>query len=240
MKATPFTVCQDFKGIPISFRNDGWVNATQMAKAFGTKPDNYLRTDSAQRYIAALARHLTTGKSGSFNCGKIPQLTGSDCFSEMRNSPALEVVQGNFVAGRTQGTWMHHLLALDFARWLSPEFSIWCNEIVFEILAGRTVTPDSARQLWHRHTPLELLGWFQGMIADAKFGALSVKEIRGSAGELREALLKAGRECPPPSWLGRWLGDLAHTHGEQIAVQHRTSRRRTWIVRALPKHSPTG
>jgi hypothetical protein len=32
------------------------------------------------------------------------------------------------------GTWLHPDLAIEFARWCSPKFSIWCNEQIKEIL----------------------------------------------------------------------------------------------------------
>ncbi|MDQ1087190.1 hypothetical protein QE390_001736 [Siphonobacter sp. SORGH_AS 1065] len=30
--------------------------------------------------------------------------------------------------GSNPGTWMHEDVALEFARWLSPAFAIWCND----------------------------------------------------------------------------------------------------------------
>ena len=32
------------------------------------------------------------------------------------------------------GTWMHEDVALEFARWLSPRFAIWCNDRIKELL----------------------------------------------------------------------------------------------------------
>lgn len=32
------------------------------------------------------------------------------------------------------GTWMHEDVALEFARWLSPTFAIWCNDRIKELL----------------------------------------------------------------------------------------------------------
>ncbi len=32
------------------------------------------------------------------------------------------------------GTWMHEDVALEFARWLSPHFAIWCNDKIKELL----------------------------------------------------------------------------------------------------------
>ena len=79
------------------------INATQMAKRFNTKPDNWLRTDQASRLI--------------------------DAYSVSHNCDADDLVR--VVAGgipEKQGTWMHEDIALPFAQWLSPEFYIWCND----------------------------------------------------------------------------------------------------------------
>ena len=46
-----------YEGSEVTFSNGDnvMVNATQMAKAFGTKPANWLRTEQAQRMIEAIA-----------------------------------------------------------------------------------------------------------------------------------------------------------------------------------------
>lgn len=39
------------------------------------------------------------------------------------------------------GTWMHEDVAIEFARWLSPAFAIWCNDRIKELLTvGMTAT----------------------------------------------------------------------------------------------------
>jgi phage antirepressor YoqD-like protein len=51
--------------------------------------------------------------------------------------------------GQKQGTWMHEDVALEFARWLSPKFAIWCNDRIKELITqGYTemnalVTPEN-------------------------------------------------------------------------------------------------
>ena len=95
--------------MPITFsRGDNvMVNATEMAKVFGKRPNDWLKTQTAKDYIEA----LTVAKN---------------------------VVTENLVAikqgGAIQGTWFHEDLALEFARWLSPKFAIWCNDIIKYIL----------------------------------------------------------------------------------------------------------
>lgn len=38
------------------------------------------------------------------------------------------------------GTWMHEDVALEFARWLSPAFAIWCNDRIKELLTTGVTT----------------------------------------------------------------------------------------------------
>lgn len=54
------------------------------------------------------------------------------------------VVKGGIVNEVEQGTWFHEDVALEFARWLSPHFAIWCNDRIKELLTtGVTTTPKS-------------------------------------------------------------------------------------------------
>jgi len=87
------------------------VNATQMAKAFGKMPNDYLRLDSTKAFIEAYMQE---------NSVTVNPVT---------------VVQG----GKNQGTWMNEDIALDFAQWLSPRFKVWCNARIKELLTtGKT------------------------------------------------------------------------------------------------------
>ena len=42
--------------------------------------------------------------------------------------------------GNNPGTWMHEDVALEFARWLSPAFAIWCNDRIKELLKTGVAT----------------------------------------------------------------------------------------------------
>lgn len=81
------------------------VNATEMTKAFGKRPVDWLRTKQAKEYIKVF------------------------CEVKKCTSQNIVVVQKG-TRTRAQGTWLHSDLAIEFARWLSPEFSIWCNDII--------------------------------------------------------------------------------------------------------------
>ncbi len=91
--------------------NGVMVNATEMAKPFGKQPSDWLKTEQAQRMINAIAE---TKKSGS-----------------VENQLVVTYKGGNNLT--KQGTWMHEDLAIEFARWLSPKFAIWCNDRIKEL-----------------------------------------------------------------------------------------------------------
>lgn len=101
------------------------VNATQMAKAFGTKPANWLRIEQAQRMIEAIA-------------------------ASQKCEPTDLVIVKN--GGSNYGTWMHEDVALVFAQWLSPEFYVWCNDRIKELIKNgvsdiRETTADRMKEL---------------------------------------------------------------------------------------------
>ena len=81
------------------------VNATEMAKAFGKRTRDWLRSQQAKEYISALSK--------ARKCA----------FDDL-------VIVKRGAATNGGGTWLHSDLAIEFARWLSPEFSIWCNDII--------------------------------------------------------------------------------------------------------------
>jgi len=44
------------------------------------------------------------------------------------------------------GTWMHEDVALEFARWLSPHFAIWCNDKIKELLVNGQTAMGSTNE----------------------------------------------------------------------------------------------
>lgn len=87
------------------------VNATQMAKNFGKRPIDWLRLPTTEDFLKVLKE---TRKSENFS-----QFTKT-------------------VKGKDGGTWMHEDVALEFARWLSPAFAIWCNDRIKELMTAKT------------------------------------------------------------------------------------------------------
>ena len=106
------------------------VNATQMAKAFGKKPHEWLRLPSTIEFLNEL--------------------------TEVRKSLNVEYQAVLTKKGGLNpdggGTWLSEDAALEFARWLSPSFAIWCNDRIKELIKNgvsdiRENTADRMREL---------------------------------------------------------------------------------------------
>lgn len=111
-----------YEGSPVTFQigEATMVNATEMAKPFGKQPVFWLNNQYTKGFLKELA--------------------------ELRNLSSADLVRvikgGN--DKNAQGTWMHEDVALEFARWLSPQFAIWCNDRIKELMKyGVTATPQT-------------------------------------------------------------------------------------------------
>lgn len=109
----------DFEGRPVEFSADGWLNATKIAKTFGLDPYEWQRLPDTKRYLDGLKRRY----------GEIPYVRKSRARSD-----------------RGGGTWISPKLAVKFARWLSVDFEIWCDEQIDRLLHG----VPSALDYFHR------------------------------------------------------------------------------------------
>lgn len=106
-----------YNGNPVTFKNvDGtvMVNATQMAKQYDKRTTDWVRLPSTKRFLSTLA--------------------------EVRKShfAYIQSIKGGVNYGGE--TWMHEDVALEFARWLSPEFAIWCNDKIKELITTGTTS----------------------------------------------------------------------------------------------------
>ena len=122
-----------FNDIPVSFREDGFLNATAIAAHFGKLPKDYLKNEQTQQYISALAENLSVRR-------KI--LT--------KENQIVIVKRG----GSEQGTWLHPKLAIHFARWLDPKFAVWCDEQIEALLNGKVSDGHAAKTTADDRTPL--------------------------------------------------------------------------------------
>ena len=104
---------------PITFQlgEATMVNATEMAKPFGKLVKDWLKNNQTKAFLNELSA--------------VRRIVLTDL---------VKVKQG----GTAQGTWLHEDVALEFARWLSPAFAIWCNDRIKELMRhGMTATPQT-------------------------------------------------------------------------------------------------
>ena len=106
----------NYEGQAVRFNAEGWLHATEIAERFGKLPHEWLRLPETVAYLDALAK-----------CGKIPQLVRTQ-------------------RGRNGGTWIHPKLAVAFARWLSVDFAVWCDEQIDALVRGESKPWASARR----------------------------------------------------------------------------------------------
>jgi hypothetical protein len=93
-----------YKDNPVTFKN-GMVNATEMGRAFGKRPYEFIKTKEAmecKNFLYSINPHF------EYEYTSI-------------NNKVCRIVYG----GKLKGTWMHEQLALDFARFLSLDFRNW-------------------------------------------------------------------------------------------------------------------
>ena len=106
-------ISKTFNNVEVFFsknqETDIFINATKIAKTFNKKPNDWLRLKDTQAYINALIRN---GNSRYENFVITKQAGNS----------------------KEQGTWIHKKLIVLFARWLDPDFAVWCDSVIEEIL----------------------------------------------------------------------------------------------------------
>ena len=116
-------ISKTYKEIEIIFFNNPdknlYINATKIAKAFKKDIREWKRAKQTIQYMEALS---DVGFS---------------------HSTLIKVVTGNFNDGREQGTWIHKRLIVAFARWLSPDFAVWCDLQIEEILINDQIQPKN-------------------------------------------------------------------------------------------------
>lgn len=130
-----------YEGMNVSFAKRGnvvMINATEMAKKFGETPAHWFENEYTYSFIKELAKSRGIEALSDF-----PITLNTKELAKIYPT-LISVVHGGNVSNVTQGTWMHEDIALEFARWLSPAFAIWCNDRIKELLTfGITATPQT-------------------------------------------------------------------------------------------------
>jgi len=126
------------------------VNATEMAKAFEKRIDHFLKAEKTQEFIEALIETLNEEKefplfgvnSGTKNEVEFPPNgVNSDVkneveFPHIRVNSKLITKDDILQTRGKNGTWMHRILALEFAGWLDTKFKVWVWKTIDKILLG--------------------------------------------------------------------------------------------------------
>ncbi|QOQ73811.1 KilA-N domain-containing protein [Pseudomonas poae] len=115
----------NYEGQVVRFNADGWLDATEIAESFGKEPAQWLRLDSTKEYIQRLSERIEKSNVGKSHITLVKTRRGNTS---------------------TSGTWLHPKLAVKFARWLSVDFEIWCDEQIDALVRGDQAKWQQARQ----------------------------------------------------------------------------------------------
>ncbi len=88
------------------------VNATEMAAIFNKRVENFTRMDSTVAFMEECLKNANSRFLG------------------------IETEADLIVSKQRSGTWMHRVLALKFAAWLSPAFELWVYRTTEDVLFG--------------------------------------------------------------------------------------------------------
>lgn len=119
-------------------RADGFVNATKWCKEFGYRLADWKRLPETKKRAKALQEKLF-----EFNGGKIPSLI---------------TVEGS---GRNATTWVHPIMAIHLAQYLSPEFANFVAEVFQRYLEADITLADDIVQ---RQDDPERVKWLKERI----------------------------------------------------------------------------
>src|SRR3954465_2549791 len=122
-----------YQGRPIRLRGT-MLNLTDMWRAAGCpehrRPTSWLILEDPLRFRAHAQAHWTELEEPADD--------------NVVHDHIIRLDPDGFVAtarGRNGGTWAHWQLALTYARYLSPEFHLWCNTVVRRAMEWRAGPP---------------------------------------------------------------------------------------------------
>lgn len=111
-----------FSGQFIAFlRKGAYCNLNDIAAATGKRLDNWMRLKSTKEYIEAFNNDRSYNGMAPFKT-----IVGRQLGSTLTSEGTIE--------GGKQGTWAHPDIAIEFARWCSPAFGLWCNRQIRHLL----------------------------------------------------------------------------------------------------------
>ncbi|MGJ1416165.1 KilA-N domain-containing protein [Sphingobacterium multivorum] len=128
------------------------VNATEMGKAFGKRPVDFLKLESTKAYIEQLKSSFIEFRSEESSLLNSMEQDSSDendgKTTESSLLKPIEIVITSKGRGEDGGvTWMHSRLALKFAAWLDVKFEIWVYEMINSITFGSLKEANESMKL---------------------------------------------------------------------------------------------
>ncbi|WP_038180567.1 KilA-N domain-containing protein [Xenorhabdus bovienii] len=136
----------EYDGHPIRFNDEGWINATDVAGKFGKEPNDWLQQYETLEYLCVLSRRLFSNSCPEQELAKIKWLAIRNASTRakiLRLAKSTGLVKTR--AGIYGGSWLHPKLAVRFARWLSVDFEIWCDEQIDALIRGAQPVFDDHR-----------------------------------------------------------------------------------------------
>lgn len=133
------TIIEKFETQEIAFdlfQGDLMINATEMAKPFGKRVDNYLRLSTTK----ALIKALKVDRIIESNYHQMEVVEDENSESNYLTSEVVESQILTTKEGQHGGTFMCEDLALAFAMWLSPVFNVWVLKTIRKIIFGNNPT----------------------------------------------------------------------------------------------------
>ena len=104
----------------LSKDNGMMINATEMAKAFGKDLFQFTKSDNVKLFIESCLKPANAGLLG------------------------LKSEEDLIISKQKSGTFMHRVLALKFAAWLSPDFEVWVYSTIEKLLFGKHVEREQS------------------------------------------------------------------------------------------------
>jgi hypothetical protein len=117
-------ITRPYNDFSVSFNDEGWINATEIAAQYGKRLDNWVSSPDTIEYIATL--RVVIGE-------------------QLNSLESRELKLTKRKQGAGGGTWLHPKLAVAFARWIDPRFAVWCDMQMDTIIRGK----DDWRKLRH-------------------------------------------------------------------------------------------
>lgn len=117
-----------------------YTNATLQYQLFGKSQQafSYYKDNTLIPYAQKLIDLGKIAKQGNYVIDDNQVVTVDD----------LIIVRKGGSNPKLAGTWLHPKLAIEFGRWLSLEFGIWCNEVIEDLLTFGMVTLQPEDKKW--------------------------------------------------------------------------------------------